>query len=172
MMMTTMMRSSSKDNEDDDDDDENDHSIATVKSKMAKKKWRILDDESDSNSESSRKGLFDDSDSDDSENEGQLISGIIQGKHGGKRGKIIHPEKVPRNQQQHQRCRQQPNVKSSSRVSAQCLYHSIFTNFPRHINQSLEKPSTSVLQILRKMPILRNAIPETTKMNTVCRLMV
>jgi len=125
-------------------------------------------DESDSTSESTGKALFDDSDSDNSENEGQVISGIIQGKHGGKRGKkFIHAQKVPRNQQQPQRRRQQPNDKSSSRVSVQCLYHSIFTNFPRHINQSLEKPSTSVLEKLRKMPIICNAIPEPTKLNTI-----
>jgi hypothetical protein len=168
---------SSKDNED-DDEDENDHSIVTVKSKMAKKRMLEDDsdsegnkgnvDESDSTSESTGKALFDDSDSDNSENEGQVISGIIQGKHGGKRGKkFIHAQKVPRNQQQPQRRRQQPNDKSSSRVSVQCLYHSIFTNFPRHINQSLEKPSTSVLEKLRKIPIIRNAIPEPTKLNTI-----
>ena len=76
---------------------------------MAKKKRRIFDD-SDSNS---------DSDSDDYENERQVIGGVIKGKHGSKRGKVIHPQKVPRNQQQHQRRRQPP----SSRVSVQCLYH-------------------------------------------------
>ena len=126
-----------------------------------------FEDESGSNLESSRKNLFDDSDSDDHENERQVIGGVIKGKTGGKRGKVIHPQKEPRNQQQQQRRRQQPNDNSSSRVPVQSLYHSIFTNFPRHINQPLEEPSKSILEKLKKMPIIRNAIADNTKLNVV-----
>ena len=99
-----------------------------MKSKIAKKQILKDDsdsegnkgnvDESDSNSEPTEKSnrpkkkvaLFDDCDSDDSDDEEQLISGVIQGNHGGKRGKFINAQKVPRNQQQqHQRCNQMTN---------------------------------------------------------------